>query len=98
MDRTMPTFEETARKLEEATKWLEGCPFTDGQPFYETAHGEIESLYEDAVQGAVELAKNCEAGHDIEMATRYLCENGPSEGLSEWKTWEFLANEAAKLK
>ena len=55
-----------ATKYAEACEWLEACPFTDGQPFYETAQPVLEELGE----RIVELATGHElAGQIVEALT-----------------------------
>ena len=42
----MSTLSVIASRYAECVEWLEACPFTEGQAFYETANRELEEMYE----------------------------------------------------
>jgi hypothetical protein len=74
------------RKYAEMSKWLEACPFHDGQPFYETAHRELNDLYENT---APEVKAIDEVIYDrfVEQIT------DPHESIEEWEVLEEIARD-----
>jgi hypothetical protein len=49
---------ELATKYRDGVKWLQACPFDDGQPFYETAVQDLEELYEQMCELATGETRN----------------------------------------
>ena len=69
-------------RLIECLGWLSDCPFTDGQPFYETANGEIVYLQEAVIEELVLFGDE-----DILNCARDLVEDGPMRDLEEDECW-----------
>jgi len=69
-------------RLIECLDWLASCPFTDGQPFYETARDEIVYLQEAVIEELVIFGDE-----DILNGARDLVEDGPTRDLEEDECW-----------
>jgi hypothetical protein len=92
MDRTydenpVTRFITAARKLQKLCEWLEDCPSSDGQAYYETAHGELTELAEEAIEAAM-----ASGNKEVEQAARELVEDGPPRCRQEAEIWELLAD------
>jgi hypothetical protein len=77
-----------AKSLATATEWLAQCPFSNGQPFYETANKEITELQENIIEAATEAW-----GADGELTKKIglLITDGPKTD-EEWEEWLEIAN------
>ena len=74
--------ESNIERLIACTAWLADCPFTDGQPFYETANAEIAYLQEAVIEELVLFGDE-----DILNCARDLIEDGPTD-LEEDECWQ----------
>jgi hypothetical protein len=77
------------RALVERLRWLEECPFSEGQCFHETAVRELEYWQEEALNVVTAFEDA-----DIEESARSLIEDGADFGdATEADLWEGIAEQ-----
>jgi len=83
-----------AEQRVEIEDWLEACPFSDGQPFYETAGKQIDDMQERMVILAMELEDN-------DPALRESLESAVQEGeygdMEIAQFWCYIATWANRI-
>jgi len=85
----MSTLSAIATRYAEAVRWLAACPFTDGQPFYETADREMREMGEAMLETAKHPTHDPAIHESIEAA---LVEGEFGDFDDEAAFWDYIAN------